>query len=309
MQPSALRSEAQQTTRSPLTLMPLFRELGHLKRFTSAGRQGSIATRLFVQAWSALVAGTAPAEVMRVTVAAALAAARLGDLDAVKLTELGLSATERLPVLERGFDAVADEVDPDLARDLRGSLGRTLEQAEVPTFVLVLSDQPRAGVTCPGKPRLVLQPAENHAEHSWTVALYGALLAPSYDADPVAAFLAGLGHHFHNAAMPDSGFTGEVLLGDLLDGVIERSRQSAMEQLSAPLRATFQQALQPIGRDDTPEGRTFNAADVIDRVLEIEQHLLVRDATMDRVLGEYELVHAGPVKGFHDRVLAEVGLL
>ncbi len=29
----------------------------------------------------------------------------------------------------------------------------------------------------------------------------------------------------------------------------------------------------------------------------------------DDVLGTYGLVHDGPVKGFHDRVLAEVGLL
>jgi hypothetical protein len=29
---------------------------------------------------------------------------------------------------------------------------------------------------------------------------------------------------------------------------------------------------------------------------------------MDRVLGEMALVHDGPVKPFHDRVLAEMGL-
>ncbi len=48
---------------------------------------------------------------------------------------------------------------------------------------------------------------------------------------------------------------------------------------------------------------------MIDRVLEIEQHLRAASATMDTVLHTYELVHAGPVKPFHDRVLAEVGLL
>lgn len=289
--------------------VPLLRELGHLKRITSAGRPGSIATRLFRQAWSALIAGTDPSEVMRVTVAAALAAARLGDLDAAKLRDLGLSDTEALSVLQRGFDAVCAEIDAQLCEELRSALGRTLPKEDVPPFVDALCQQPRAGVTCPGKPRLVLQPAENHAEHSWTVALYAVLLAPLYGTGPTEAFLAGLGHHFHNAAMPDSGFTGEVLLGDLLDGVIERSRQRALGELPEPLRATFTLILRPIASDDTAQGRTFNAADVIDRVLEIEQHLVTREASMASVLGEYELVHAGPVKDFHDHVLEEVGLL
>jgi len=44
-------------------------------------------------------------------------------------------------------------------------------------------------------------------------------------------------------------------------------------------------------------------------VLEIEQHTLAASATMDTVLHTYELVHAGPVKTFHDHVLANVGLL
>lgn len=290
-------------------LMPLLRELGHLKRITSAGRQGSIATRLFTRAYGALIAGDDAAAVMRVTVASALAAARLGDLDTEKLGALGLSSADTLLVLQRGFDAVSDSVDRELAAELRAALAADLGRAAVPAFVTALAEQPRAGVTCPGRPRLMLQPAENHAEHSLLVALYGVLLSPTYRADPTSVFLAGLGHHFHNAAMPDSGFTGEVLLGDLLDGVIDRSRRRAVDELAEPLRATVTAALQPIGGDDTPAGRTFNAADVIDRVLEIEQHLVTRDATMASVLGDYELVHAGPVKSFHDRVLAGVGLL
>ena len=48
---------------------------------------------------------------------------------------------------------------------------------------------------------------------------------------------------------------------------------------------------------------------LVDRVLEIEQHLRAASATMDSVLHTYELVHAGPVKTFHDRVLSDVGLL
>ena len=48
---------------------------------------------------------------------------------------------------------------------------------------------------------------------------------------------------------------------------------------------------------------------MLDRVLEIEQHLRVGRTIMHDVLVTYELVHAGPVKGFHDRVLSAAGLL
>ncbi len=60
----------------------------------------------------------------------------------------------------------------------------------------------------------MFEPPENHAEHCLAVAVYGVLLAPRYGADPSVVFLAGLAHHLHNARLPDSGFTGEALLGD-----------------------------------------------------------------------------------------------
>ena len=47
---------------SPAAL-PLFRELGDLKRIHSATAPGSIAERLFVSGWAALVRGDAPAQV------------------------------------------------------------------------------------------------------------------------------------------------------------------------------------------------------------------------------------------------------
>ncbi len=40
--------------------------------------------------------------------------------------------------------------------------------------------------------------------------------------------------------------------------------------------------------------------------MEIAQHLRSASLTMDIVLGDMALVHDGPVKGFHDRVLAEM---
>lgn len=290
--------------------LPLLRELGDLKRIRSAEREGSIAERLFARGWAALAAGEPVGAVMRRTVAAALAAARLGDLDRATLAVLGLSDAEATAVLTRGFDEVASLLDPSLAGSLRAALGEGAPPAgPVPRFVTQLAGQPRAGVTCPGRPRLLLQPPENHAEHCLLVAVYGVVAAPGYDADPDEVFLAAMAHHFHNATMPDAGFTGEVLLGDLLDRVIADARERAMAELPPAVAERTRAALAPIGGDATPAARAFHAADVLDRVLEIEQHLRAASATMNTVLHTYELVHAGPVKGFHDRALREVGLL
>ena len=75
-------------------LLPLLREIGDLKRVTSAGRPGSIAERAFRQAWSELLRGRGPLEVALGTSAACLAATRLGDLDQDVLGPLGLSSAE-----------------------------------------------------------------------------------------------------------------------------------------------------------------------------------------------------------------------
>ena len=290
-------------------LRELFGEIGNLKRIRSAGRHGSIAQRGFRRAWTALATGCEPAEVMRATVAAALAAARLGDLDRATLAALGLDGAAADTILRRGFDAVAPGLDPSLADALRPGLETRLpERGNIPPFVADLEAQPRAGATCPDKPRLVLEPPENHAEHCWAVAVYGVLLSPHYGAEPVTVFLAALAHHLHNAAMPDSGFTGEMLLGDKLESVCEHATGQALGQLSAGLRETIVNARGILPNALTAEGQAFHAADVIDRVLQITQHLRPASITMATVLDDLELVHQGPVKAFHDGVLAEMGL-
>ncbi len=287
----------------------LFRELNDLKRIRSAGRDGSIATRLFTAGWAALAAGVAPEQTMRGTVAAALAAVRLGDLDRVGLAQCGLSADACVSVLQRGFDEVSAAIDCKLATSLRAALAQAAwPVSDAPVFVRLLADQPRAGVTCPGRPRLVFEPPENHAEHSLMVAVYGVVAAPTYGADPTAVFLAAMSHHLHGAVVPDSGFTGELLLGDHLEAVIAYGREQAFAALPKPLTVVLRQALRPIASDQTPEAKAFHAADVIDRVLQIEQHLKASRTTMRDVIDDFGLVHDGPVKKFHDRVLNDVGL-
>lgn len=290
-------------------LVPLLRELGDLKRLHSAKRAGSTAERLFADGWAMLMSGQPVEAVTDSVTATALAAARLGDLGFATLVDLGLDQEQAIAVLADAIDAVAGGLQGGQVTAFKRALGNPPRQGSLPSFVAALARQPRAGVTCPGKPRLMLQPAENHAEHCLTVAVYGALLAPFYGARPATVFLCGMAHHLHSAAMPDSGFTGEVLLGEHLMPVIDRARRMALQQLPPSLRAEIERVLPLIDDDATAEGRAFHAADVLDRVLEIEQHLRAATATMDQVLIEYELVHDGPVKPFHDQVLREVGLL
>jgi 5'-deoxynucleotidase YfbR-like HD superfamily hydrolase len=305
--PTAALGTADET--APAHLAGLFGELNDLKRIRSAGRAGSIASRLFRGAWLALVRGDPFEAVMRRTAAAALCAARLADLDRSALIALGLTPAAIDAVLRAGFDSVAGDLPEPLQSRLREGVGADLPlDGKAPPFVMQLQDQPRAGVTCPGQPRIVLEPPENHAEHCLMVAVYGVLLSPTYGADPTTVFLAALAHHFHNALMPDAGFTGEVLLGEHLDVAAAHAAEQALNQLPPRLREEVQAARSILLDAATPEGRAFHAADVIDRVLQIAQHLRAASLTMERVLNEMHLDHEGPVKPFHDRVLHEISL-
>ena len=240
--------------------------------------------------------------------ATALAATRLCDLDAAFLTAAGLSEAAASEVLVAGFDSVTVDLDADLAdapactpRAASGGPARTAAGLR-----RALAQQPRAGVTCPGRARILLEPPENHAEHCLIVAAYGVCLSPFYRADPATVFLAAMAHHFHNAAMPDAGFTGEMLLGDHLGPIMARRRTGRSPNSTRPCASQVARARAVLPDDATAEGRAFHAADCIDRVLQIAQHLRAASMTMGTVLDERELVHAGPVKGFHDRVLADM---
>ncbi len=82
----------------------------------------------------------------------------------------------------------------------------------------------------------------------------------------------------------------------------------ALAELDDPARARVIAARAVLPDADTPEGRAFHAADAIDRVLQIEQHLRPGQLSMRTVLVDMALVHEGPVKRFQDEVLAGIGL-
>lgn len=292
-------------------LLPLFRELNDLKRIRVAAKDGSIATRLFLRSWSRIAAGEALAEVALSETAHAVAAARLAGIDAEVLTAGGFSAEERLAVLRSGLDAVAGPLDTGLAAEMHGALGSdSLPMlGAVPPFAGLLAQQPRAGATRPGFRRVVLEPAENHADHCGMVAVYGVLAAPLYGADPARAFLTGLSHHLHNARLPDAGDAGDVLLGDRLKPLMEHFRSLAIAELPEALHQPVRDAISVVYSADTPEAKTFQTADVLDRVLEMEWHANSAAFTLSVALEDMDIVHPGPVQVFQLNIMQQAGLM
>ena len=255
-----------------------------------------------------LAAGQPPDRVAARELAHAVASARLGGIDAATLKAAGLGRDEVRSVLVAAIDAAGPDL-PSKVGDLVDLLiddgGPT---AAPPPFVALLAMQPRAGATRPGRPRLVLEPPENHAEHCYLTAIYAAMTAPLFGAEPTGPFLAGLAHHFHNADLPDSGFAGEELLGDHLRPIMDRFTARALGQLDPRLSQAVVQARTLLDHADSPEARAFHAADVLDRVLQMEQYARVAAFETRQALDDLKLVHAGPLQAFQNGVLAAAGI-
>ncbi|MCD2189674.1 hypothetical protein [Actinomycetospora soli] len=295
-------------TAGPGELVGTFREIGDLKRVHVAGRPGSLADQAFLRAWSALVAGADPTTVAEAECAAAVAGARLAGLDGAVLRDAGLTDDEARAVRARAVAEVGAVLPAELRARLTNAPDPVGDPLTAPPFAVTLVDQPRAGATAPGRPRLIVEPPEDHGEHCWAVAVYGALLAPGYGADLGEAFLLGLAHHLHNVALPDAGFAGEILLGDHLDGVLERLTERELAALPPLLADRLRLLLAARTDADTPLGRAFHAADVLDRVLQVHHHARAAAFTAADALVDLELVHVSPVSAFHDAVLTEAGL-
>ncbi len=291
-------------------LLGLFRELNNLKRLRVAGRTGSLAERLFIRAWDRLIDGEALERVALEETARAVVATLLAGIDVEVLRAGGLDEAERRAVAERAFDAAAGAVEPALAIRLREALAseNSLEpSATLPAVVTRLAAQPRAGATRPGHPRVVLEPAENHAEHCAVVAVNGVLAAGVFGADPVAPFLTGLAHHLHNAYLPDAGDAGDMLLGERLKPLMEVFRTRSLAELPEFLHAPIRRSLEAVYRADYPEARAFQAADSLDRVLEMEWHARSAAFTLEVALGDMDIIHPGPVQAFQMEVMRGVG--
>ena len=291
-------------------LRPLLGEIGDAKRIRVASAPGSLAEQAFGRAWSRLTRGDEPEDVALSETAAAVVRVRLAGIDQAVLGDGGLDEAQVQSVLEQASDEVAEPVAPALRKRLRAALRAPAAEptAPVPLLATALSHQPRAGATCPGLPRIVVEPPESHGDHCLTVAVYGVLVAPVFGADPVVPFLVGLAHHLHNVRLPDAGFAGEVLLGEHLAQVMARFEDSELAALPPGLAERLGVVLQLRADARAPESQAFHAADVLDRVLQVHHHARAAAFTAEQALVDLQLVHAGPVQTFHESVLQAAGL-
>ena len=292
--------------------LPLLRELNDLKRLYSANLgTHSLATQIFRGACHPLSTGAALDAVPWASIA--VAAARLGAITPESLAAAEISEKERGAIYRRSLEAHAG-LSKQLLSDLSANVDNLDDRLEG-NFEYAdgdwpqrLCQAPRAGATCPGKPRIVLEPAEMHSDHCAIVAVYGFLLADIFGADREDAWLIGLCHHFHNAYLPDSGFTGEVLLGDQLDPIINNFRSQALRSVHPNYRDRINGLLADIAGDASPLAKTFHAADTIDRVVQMENYERAARFRVGNALHDLELVHESPTQAFQKDLLKSIGL-
>lgn len=292
-------------------LLELLRELNDIKRLYAYNLgSDSYATWIFRKACGAISSGQ-PLQA-DVWCAAVVSAARLGAITSEVLREVGLSDAECGDVQVRSIET--HEALPSAVRDsliiacrLLGTVVSESDPSQA-DWVERLSTAPRAGATCPGKPRIALLPAEMHSDHCAMVAVYGYLLADFFGANREDAWLIGLCHHFHNAYLPDAGFTGEMMLGDHLQRVLETSRSRVMSGLPEGLCRRITRLFYEISGVDTPLAKTFHAADTIDRVLQMEHYERAAQFRVRQALEDFNLVHEGTAQAFQHELLQALGL-
>ena len=245
--------------------------------------------------------------------AAIVSAARLGAITSSILRDIGIGRFDRTVILKNSI-----LVQESITKPLLGSLVDACELLDQicvedlpnnPDWVTRLAASPRAGATCPGKPRIALEPAEMHSDHCVMVATYGFLLADTFGADREDAWLIGLCHHLHNAYLPDAGFTGEVLLGNHLDHVINSLRSRVFDKLPAHYRNRISSLFDEINDVKSPLAQTFHAADTIDRVVQMEHYERAAQFRVAKALEEFNLVHEGTAQEFQHTLLQSIGIL
>lgn len=292
-------------------LRPLVSELMDLKRVRTPDQPDGLAAHGFRRSWAALVAGAEPRALALRETALALTALRLGGMDTSVLRRAGLPEAGALKLLRRGLDAATGSLDAGLRERLGTALATPLghETAAPPAFVERLVRQPRAGPTCAHQPRVMLQPAESHADHCYVVAIASVLVSPLFGAEPAVPFVAALSHHFFNVVLPDAGDYGDRLLGEEARPLVEHVTEEVLGSLPPRVAALVREARRVLPHTDTPEARAFHAADALDRVLEMDSHARAAGFTLRQALEELELIHEGPLQAYENAVLTAAGFL
>lgn len=239
----------------------------------------------------------------------------MGPIDDAALADIGVSKSRRVEMYRDaiGRTFAQCEIAPSEAvmQSADRLVGATHDPAHVPGFVPLLASQPRAGAVAADAPRLVLSPQENHAEHCWSVAVMAAMLAEFWSdgaAEVGDVFLLGMAHHFPNAWLPDGGFAGELVLGDDLGPIFSQLNARACAMLPDTIARRCCDVLALKDSDATPIGQVFNAADVIDRVLQQRHHAAQASFRLCDATETRGLVHEGPLQSFQNRILSEAGL-
>ena len=298
-------------------ILPLAREFNDLKRLRVAGRNGSLAQQLFERAWTRLLRGEDLEIVAQEETVGALVSTKLAGIDARTLRDAGLSDEAGFQIIERAFDEASAPLEPEWALQLGGDLAEFILNScdfepgenDMPEFIARLANQPRAGATRPGFGRVVLEPAENHAEHCAIVAVLGVVASSITGAGAGSVFLTGLCHHLHNAYLPDAGDAGDALLGEHLKPLMETFRARSISQLPPELQTPARDSLDSVFRSDTPQSRAFQIADSLDRVLEMEWHARSANFTLQIALDEMDIIHPGPVQKYQLEVMREAGFI
>lgn len=316
--PDAATTVGPQTAQGAATpmltsLRPLLVRLNNTKRMRSDDEpHRSMAARNFARAWRDLAAGADVEAVAWRETAAAMATVVLGAIDAASLRRAGLAEDALHTMLCTAIVNAGDALTPAVLQRLTAAVPALISGASnmgepVPRFVQRLQDQPRAGATSPTADRLMLEPAESHADHSQAVAIAAVLIAGQAGANVAAPFLAGLSHHLHNATLPDGGFAAEELLGSHWPALVEQARKQALCELPPRLADQVRQAWTLVDRADDDPSRAFQTADVLDRVIEAGHFEQIARYRLADALGARGLVHAGPLQSFQQGVLALAG--
>lgn len=291
-------------------LQGMLSAIADMKRVYVAGQSYSLAGQGFIRAWQRLFAGDSLTEVALAEAKRALAASVMAGLDFDVLLQVGLDPDNAEAVLQRAIRQAGSALPAAFLDDLcAASNAPALAHAPLPDFAKRLCEQPRAGATCPGKPRIMLSPTESHADHCYIVAVYAVLLSQHYGSTPALSFLAGLSHHFHNVFLPDAGFAAEAMLGEHLTPMMCALDRGILRTLPPVLAAQVRETRTFMPHAGTPEARAFHAADVLDRVLQMQYYERANTFRAAQALDDMALIHDGQLQAFGLAVARDAGLI
>lgn len=292
-------------------LLPILRELNDTKRLYARNLGScSFATQVFFGATRPLHVG----EHLNADVwcAAIVCAARLGAITPHILHDIGVNSDERLIVYQNSLKthtSLPQTVINVLLKATPGLDKISVEKAESTSeWVEYLAVSPRAGATCPGKPRIALEPTEMHSDHCILVATNAFILADIFGANKEDAWLISLCHHLHNAYLPDAGFTGEVLLDRQLQGIIDSQRSRVLKNFTKDYQMRVIELFKEIDDLESPLAQTFHAADTIDRVIQMEHFERTANFKVISALEDFNLVHDGAAQQFQYELLNSIGI-